>query len=197
MIIVVGMGPGHIKYLTTDAINIIRQADMVVAFGRIAETAEKIRTPILRVKRVDELFQYLEQEGNIAILASGDPCFYGIVEFLKKRHITIDRIVPGLSSVQYMMAQLQKSWQHAKFMSLHGRDEDIYKIKDAPLTAILTDSHSTPHVISKRLQQLGIQGRLYVGYNLSYADECILEKYIGDDIEEREAISVVVIEHDI
>jgi cobalt-precorrin-7 (C5)-methyltransferase len=196
MITVIGMGPGNIKYLTTDAVEVIQQAEHVIAFGRIAETAEQIRTPVVRVKRVEEILTYLQQNRNTAILASGDPCFYGIAEYLKKQGLRIDKIIPGLSSFQYMMAVLQKSWQHAKFISLHGRDEDIEHVKNYPLTVILTDKKNRPHSISKRLQQFGVTGRLYVGYNLSYEDECILIKNIGDDIEECGAISVVIVEHE-
>ena len=36
MIKVVGMGPGNINYLTMEAINAIKSADRVIAFGRIS-----------------------------------------------------------------------------------------------------------------------------------------------------------------
>ena len=111
MITVVGMGPGHIKYLTQEAITVIREADQVIAFGRIAETAEVITSQVIRVKSVSEVLDHLRSERHIALLASGDPGFYGILEYLKKQRITIDRVVPGLSSFQYFMAKLQKSWQ--------------------------------------------------------------------------------------
>jgi cobalt-precorrin-7 (C5)-methyltransferase len=194
MIYVVGAGPGNRKYLTTEALDIIQQADVVIAFGRIAETVEPLTSHIVRVKRVDEVVQHVRPEQHIAILASGDPGFYGILEYLKKQHIIVDRVVPGISSFQYMMASLKKSWQGARFFSLHGREEDLTPIQDYPLTVILTDKQNTPDSISKRLQRLGFGGRLYVGYNLSYDDEYILEAEIGDDIEARDTLSVVVVE---
>ncbi|MCP4402635.1 MAG: precorrin-6y C5,15-methyltransferase (decarboxylating) subunit CbiE [bacterium] len=197
MICVIGMGPGHISYLTTEAIGGIRAADIVLAFGRIAETAEKIRKPIIRIRRVDELLSFLDAGGQIAVLASGDPCFYGIVEYLKRNGIVIDAIIPGLSSMQYMMARLQKSWQHARFFSLHGRHEALEAIEDSPLSVILTDSQNTPQFISQQLQELGVRGRLYIGYNLSYEDECIVALEIGETIEARDGMSLVVVEHDL
>lgn len=197
MIYVIGMGPGHLKYLTTEAIEAIQAADTVLAFGRIAETAEKIRTPVIRIKRVDELLPFLDGGKRIAVLASGDPGFYGIIEYLKRHDIVIEAVLPGLSSMQYMMARLQKSWQHARFFSLHGRDEELEAIKDSPLSVILTDSRNTPQHISQQLKGLGIRGRLYVGYKLSYEDERILEREIGDEIEDCEDISLVVVEHDL
>ena len=50
MLTVVGMGPGHIKYLTQEAIEAIQEADLVLAFGRIAQTAEAITSPVIRLK---------------------------------------------------------------------------------------------------------------------------------------------------
>jgi cobalt-precorrin-7 (C5)-methyltransferase len=108
----------------------------------------------------------------------------------------IDKVIPGLSSFQYLMAKLQKCWHHAHFVSLHGRNEGIEQIQEYPLTILLTDRNNTPHSISKQLGQLGVKGKLYVGYNLSYENEGILVKNIGDDIEECGSISIVVVEHE-
>jgi cobalt-precorrin-7 (C5)-methyltransferase len=190
------MGPGNIKYLTAEAVEAIQQADQAIAFGRIAETAEQIKTPVIRIKKIDEILTRIEPDKNIAILASGDPCFYGILEYLKKNGVTIDAVIPGLSSFQYLMAKLKKSWHPAKLVSLHGRDEEFEQIVKHPLSVILTDNIHTPHTISKRLQKQGIKGKMYIGYNLSYEDEKIVLKNIGDDIAEYGSISVVVIEHE-
>ncbi len=194
MFTVVGMGPGHIKYLTQDAIETIQQADQVIAFGRIAETAEAIMSPVIRVKRVSEVLEYMSSENHIAVLASGDPGFYGILEYLKKQGIIIDRVVPGLSSFQYLMARLQKSWYHAHFISLHGREEELEQVAQHELSVILTDRQHTPCVISQRLAAIGLTGKMYIGYNLSYENERILETHIGDSLEECTDISVVVVE---
>lgn len=194
MICVVGMGPGNIKCLTQEAIEIVKQADRVIAFGRIAKTAEQIKTPVTQINGVNDLVEHIEQERNIAVLASGDPCFYGVLEYLKKNNIPIDRVIPGISSFQYLMAKLKKSWHNAHFVSLHGRDGELEQIKNYGLTVILTDKQHTPHHISKRLQDIGVMGKMYVGYNLSYDDECIIEKLIGADIEKYGEVSVVVVE---
>lgn len=194
MLTIVGAGPGHIKYLTQDAIDAIQQADLVLAFGRIAETAELFVSLVIRIKSVSEVLEYVPSDKKVALLASGDPCFYGILEYLKKQEIAIERIVPGLSSFQYLMAKLQKSWQQAHFVSLHGREDEFAQVAAHTLSVILTDRQHTPHVISRRLQQMGISGTLYIGYNLSYENERIVETQIGDPVEKCADISVVVIE---
>ena len=196
MLTVVGMGPGHIKYLTQEAIEAIQEADLVLAFGRIAQTAEAITSPVIRLKSVSDALEYASSEKDVALLASGDPCFYGILEYLNTHGIAIARVIPGLSSFQYLMAKLRKSWQHAHFISLHGRDNELEQVAQHQLTIMLTDRQHTPRSISQQLGKMGLTGKMYVGYNLSYKNEHILEASIGEDFEENYTLSVVVIEHE-
>ena len=148
------------------------------------------------MNKVDEIIKYIDKYKNILLLASGDPCFYGIVEFLKKNQIPIKKVLPGLSSFQYMTAKLGKGWGYAKFLSLHGRNKGLEEIKDSRLTIILTDKYHTPSYISEELSKLGLKGIIYVGFNLSYEDERIIKGNIGDKIEDVSTLSVVIIEHE-
>jgi cobalt-precorrin-7 (C5)-methyltransferase len=196
MIRVIGMGPGNIKFMTLDSVDKVKQSSVVLAFGRISKTAELLRDDVIKISRVDEILKYLDGDKDIAILASGDPCFYGILEYLKSKGILIDEVTPGLSSFQYMMSKLKKSWHCANFVSLHGREEDINSVIKNNLSVILTDSKNTPNYISKALHAKGIRGRLYAGFNLSYEDECIITKNIGEEIEKLGSLAVVVIENE-
>src|SRR5699024_9379497 len=101
-----------------------------------------------------------------------------------------------LSSFQYMMSKLNKSWHKAVFLSLHGREADLAKVQDKPLSIILTDNHNTPSSISERLGELGIKGKIYAGYDLSYEDELIIEKSIGEKIVDISSLAVVVVENE-
>jgi cobalt-precorrin-7 (C5)-methyltransferase len=196
MIRLVGMGPGSFKHITVEAIERIKAADKVIAFGRIAKTALAVRTDIQVVSRVEDVIGMLEAGADTAVLASGDPCFYGILDFLQKRGVNIDEVVPGLSSIQYMMAKLKKSWQDAALLSLHGRKVDIQSIKERKTVVILTDSKHTPNYISCCLKDHGMKGRMFVGFNLSYEDELIEEKRIGEEIEDISTLALVVIENE-
>ncbi|MBZ9687083.1 precorrin-6y C5,15-methyltransferase (decarboxylating) subunit CbiE [Clostridium estertheticum] len=196
MIKVVGMGPGNINYLTMEAINAIKSADRVIAFGRICSTAKVIVNSVIEVNRVDEIIENLDNKVNTAILASGDPCFFGIIDYLRKKGIVIGEVIPGISSFQYMMAKLKKSWQDALLISLHGRDEKLEGVVKSRLSVILTDKTNNPNFISKKLCELGVIGKIHTGYNLSYDEEVILINNIGDEIEIAGNISVVVIENE-
>src|SRR5699024_7221424 len=182
MIIVAGVGPGDPKYMTLDVLDAIKNTPNVVAFNRVSESLVDIRKNYIKVSTVKEVLDCIEEYEEVLILASGDPCFYGILEYLKKKEVEIDKVLPGLSSFQYMMSKLNKSWHKAVFLSLHGREADLAKDQNKPLSIILTDNHNTPSSISERLGELGIKGKIYAGYNLSYEDELIIEKSIGEKI---------------
>lgn len=196
MLTVAGIGPGNTKYLTAQVVEAINSAECIVAFGRAGESIKALRSDYIKVKNVDEVYRYSLMKENVLILAFGDPCFYGILEYLKNKDILVDEVFPGLSSFQYMMGKLKKSWHNSRFLSLHGRDESLEVAFNSPMTIILTDSTNTPRVISKKLHELGLRGSMYIGYNLSYKDECILKINIGEEIEDISSLAVVVVENE-
>ena len=196
MVRLIGMGPGSSRYVTADAIQKIAEADRVIAFGRIGETAREIRSDVEIVGRVEEVEGLLGAGGDVAILASGDPCFFGLLEYLQRKNVRLDEVVPGLSSVQYLMTRLQKSWQHAVFESFHGRDINLEKVRANKTTVVLTDSKHTPSYISRFLYEEGIRGSLVAGFELSYPQEVIIRADIGGEIEDISPLAVVVIENE-
>jgi cobalt-precorrin-7 (C5)-methyltransferase len=196
MLTVAGIGPGNPKYLTLDVKEKIETADFVLGFGRVSTSLKGIRNDIISVSRVFETLDYIKEDKNILLLASGDPNFFGIVDFLKRQGIKIDEVLPGISSFQYMMSKLQKSWQDANFLSLHGRNESLERVREHKLSIILIDKDNTPSFISKKLYSLNIKGIIYAGFNLSYDDEKIIEVNIGEEIEDASSLGVVVIENE-
>ncbi len=196
MLIVAGIGPGNKEYLTKIVENKIIEAEYILAFERVGESLKDIRNDIIYIKTVDQVLDFIKEGRHTLLLASGDPNFYGIVEFLKNKGLAIKQVLPGISSFQYMMGKLQKSWQDAKFLSLHGREDDLKKAKNHKLTIILIDKNNMPSSISTRLYELGVRGNIYVGFNLSYENEKIISKKIGDEIEDISSLGVVVVENE-
>jgi len=196
MIYLIGMGPGNLRCVTRDAVEAIKESENIIAFGRIAKTAEKIKFPVTRVDKVSDIIDCIKQDKKTAVLASGDPGFYGILEYFKKHGIKIDNVIPGITSLQYMMAKLQKSWQNASFVSFHGKKENLDKVVRSPLSVILTDACHNPWHISLKLKDKGCRGIIHVGFNLSYKNERIITKSIGEEIENISNLSLVVIENE-
>lgn len=193
MLIVAGVGPGNPKYLTREVYEHILNEPKVVAFGRVNETLNGLRSDMIGVKKVSEIIEYVEKYKDLLILASGDPLFYGITAYLKTKGYEPDKICPGISSFQYLAAKCGIPWQSAKFFSLHGRNFDLSELKDSPLSVGLVDKSNPPSKISRELFQIGLRGKMIVGYNLSYEEERIEEIEIGRDCCDISELAVVVI----
>ena len=62
--------------------------------------------------------------GPVAVLASGDPGFFGILRILVERFGSDDlQVVPAVSSVASAFARVCMSWDDALVVSAHGRNE--------------------------------------------------------------------------
>lgn len=197
MLTIAGVGPGNIKYLTMDVFEKIKSSNNILAFGRVGESIKELGKDYTQVNRVDEIIDYLSLNEDVLLLASGDPNFFGIVEYLKRSNVVIKEVLPGISSFQYMMAKLEKPWQDAKFVSLHGRDFDLSKIVEHRLIIALIDKNNNPSYISNELKKLGLRGIMHIGFNLSYEDEKIIKINIGEEVEDYSSLGVVVIENEV
>lgn len=201
MVYIVGLGPGSKEYMLLKAITILENSEAIIGFSRALESINFIKIKKIEAKTLKDILNFINinKDIKISILASGDPLFYGISDYIRKNYDGAIEIIPGISSFQYLMAKLNKSWQHSYFGSLHGREEDfIEKVKTNKVSVWLTDKTNSPNAICRRLKEEKIEARVYIGENLSYEDERILE---GTPIEfvdkEFKHLSVVVIENEI
>lgn len=196
MLTIAGIGPGNPKYLTIEVLDEIKTAKYILAFGRVAQTLSSIRDDIVEVNKVDEILDFLKDGEDALLLASGDPNFFGVVDFIKRKDVSIAKVLPGLSSFQYLMAKLEKPWQEAIFISLHGRSGNLNNVKDNKLSIILIDKDNNPSYISNELHKLNVKGNMYIGFDLSYETEKILKINIGEVVENHSSLGVVVIENE-
>lgn len=189
LIRIVGVGPGNPEYITPEAKSMIARADILVGGKRVLrDFAGAGKEQYIIKNNLPEMVDFINEQRKhciVAVLASGDPTFYGIVEFLKK-HFRADELVisPGLSSVQVACARLCISWHDAALYSVHGRSlEGLQElVRFNPKVIVLTDPKRNPGAIAGELSAVGIKNkRLYVCENLSYEDERI-GMYNLDDI---------------
>ena len=106
------------------------------------------------------------QAGDVALLATGDPLFFGIGRLLKQAFPPNQlRFYPHLSSVQLACNRLQIPWQSATIISIHGRSldplESALKRHHSPIIC-LTDRQHSVTVIAQMLKDL----RLVTDYKL-------------------------------
>lgn len=191
MITVVGAGPGSLECLTIEAFEKIKSSEDVVSFGRIGMLVNEINPHSKTVEKVSELLEEISE--NTVVVASGDPNFYGIVEYLERNGVVVEKVLPGISSLQYMMGKLKKGYQDVNTISFHGRDMATELFEKGRSYFVLTDKENSPDNISRALYKAGYRGEIVLGEKLSYSDERIESKKIGDSFGNCE-LSVVVIE---
>ncbi|MDD7795235.1 precorrin-6y C5,15-methyltransferase (decarboxylating) subunit CbiE [Clostridium sp. 'White wine YQ'] len=198
MINLVGLGPGNKEYMIFKAVEVLEDSSLIVGFSRAIDSIDFVDNPKKKVQKLADIVDIIKDnvDKNIAIVASGDPTFYGVLNYLKENLLEEINVVPGLSSFQYLMSKLSLPWNGAKLSSLHGREgEFIEEIKSSKLTIWLTDNKNTPSKLAKDIFEENIEATIYVGENLSYEDEKIT---IGIPVEimnkSFSSLSVLVVE---
>lgn len=148
-----------------DQLKVISDCKLVVSSSRhqplVAKTGRNI-VPITPLQQMLENVASALHNGNVAILASGDPLFFGvgrkIIQRFGAEHV---RITPALSSVQLACARLQEPWDDMHILSLHGRRHEHLPgtILQHSRTMLFTDPMNSPdriaEVLLNALQNLG------------------------------------------
>jgi precorrin-6Y C5,15-methyltransferase (decarboxylating) len=179
---------------------VLLEAEVILASTRLSEVFrgyeeyESVKGKILVINKMDELMEYMRsnmKKRSIALLASGDPLFFGIGrrvldEFGPERV----EMFPDLSSIQLAFSRIKEPWDDAFLMSLHGgpapakRRRLPYEIDDVPALldahhkiALLTDRENNPAAIANILLSSLPAPHPSVGMHvcekLGYADEKI------------------------
>lgn len=199
MVYIVGLGPGSKEYILPKALKTLEKSKVIIGFGRAIDSLDFIEGIKLSIDTLKDILYYINsnEDEDIAIVASGDPCFYGVTEYIKRNYNGKIEVIPGISSFQYLAARLNKCWQGSHLGSLHGREEEFEeKVKKNTLSIWLTDKKNTPAYLCRKLVEAKIKAKVYVGENLSYEDEKITEGTAEEILNmEFSELSVVIIEN--
>jgi precorrin-6Y C5,15-methyltransferase (decarboxylating) len=154
----IGIGDDGCAGLTARAANAVAAAEVLAGGERhLAFFPQwKGERVVLKDKLGDALDRLAERanEHNVAILASGDPLFFGVGALvLKKIGAEHVEVVPAPSSVQLAFARAGLKWDDAAFLSLHGRARAglLTRLRRLHKVAILTDEESSPRWIASHL----------------------------------------------
>lgn len=189
---IIGMGVEGRKSLSQNTVNLILSMDEVWGSERLLTEWHDVRcaTPLPSHSLTDKIQSLKDRhQKRIAVLASGDPGFYGIAKTIL-RYLPVDeiQIFPQISSLQYAFARAGIPWQDAVFSSVHARpvSELIGLVRRNPLLGVLTDPKQSPAVISKILLEADTPDcRVIVCENLGTDNERLtdtrLTKVTGQD----------------
>ncbi len=132
----IGMGLGDPTTLTAQAVRALEGADGLIGARRLVEGLNLGReVPRYPATKGTEILEILRRSGleRPCVLYSGDTGFYSgarsLTALLEKEGIPF-RVLPGLSSVQYLAARLGRPWQDWKLVSAHGTRCDPLRPRD-------------------------------------------------------------------
>lgn len=187
-IFLMGIGMGGKEEMSVRVLKTLQTAQVIFGAKRLLEElgdlGSEVKTlPFYLSKDIlPWLLEHTEYK-KIAILFSGDTGFYSgakkMAEALKKEPFAENyetEILPGISSVSYLCARLNTSWEDVRLISLHGRTMDLlHELKhNSRVFALLDQSNSVNALCSLLMNNGFFNVRLSVGERLSYPEEKII-----------------------
>ena len=150
---IIGINASGINALSSYLQNLVIEAEIIACPSRILKSIPEwwrernIISPLPKLISSDnttKLIKELKSQNNkVVILASGDPLWFGIgrllLEQFPKEKLSFH---PSPTSFQLAFSRLGRSWQDAKWISLHGRDSGEFARflqKRPKALAVLTD----------------------------------------------------------
>ncbi|MFW6278640.1 MAG: precorrin-6y C5,15-methyltransferase (decarboxylating) subunit CbiE [Bacillota bacterium] len=197
---ILGAGPGQKDYTLPITKKIIDRADVLIAgqrlladFGRDAQQKIKITADLASIR---EFIKENYQQKKIAVLVSGDPGLYSFLTYLKRYFPRESlEVIPGISSLQLAFARNKMTWQEARIISLHGKNnrERLKNfVRKYNKVGLFTDRKNSPDQIAGFLLDNQInEKQVVVCENLSYPEEKIYRGSL-QDIKEQEFAPLTV-----
>lgn len=211
MIEIIGIGPGDVMYLTYEAMQKISRAQHIFGTERQLQSA-RLCLETLEQKGIEitwhtydgklshlymQLNRVLKSADTLSILASGDPNYYGILQWVK-REFPEEKVasILGISSAQCLFNQTALPMHDVFMTSVHGRDPNFDLWRQLPKVCVLTDRKWDPYTLAKHYLERGLNPLFYIGERLTYPTERITV-CSANDVEERTyTLCVLVIDHE-
>ena len=185
---VIGIGPDGLAGLTARSRELLLAAEVV--FGsentlRLLPELGAERAPIgANLPDTVEKLRAILGTKRIALVATGDPLFYGTARYLcEKVGAEHFEVMPHVSSMQLAFARIKESWEDAFLTDLAARplDEALDKIRVAETAGLFTSEQYQPGRVCAELLGRGIDYfTAIVCENLGGKDERITRGELAD-----------------
>ncbi len=184
LLALIGLGMAR-KDVSSRALRWIERAEVLAGGNRLLEwfpehAGDRIVLRLSLDKAIEQL-KAVSEEKRTAVLASGDPFFFGIGRKLVKA-VGKERLFafPNVTSVQFLFSRLLEPWEDVKVVSLHGRAQSsgspswLADTRRFSKVAFLTDLVLTPARIAEELLAAGCtEHTLVVAEDLGLPTETI------------------------
>lgn len=199
---IIGVGSDGLSGLTSRARDLLLSADILYgsdhALALVADApGRKERLGADLQEAVKTLEGQLGRQ-RVALVASGDPLFYGVARYLCDRlgkdHF---EVLPHVSSMQLAFARIKESWEEAFLTNLatHSLDNVLDRIRVAEVVGLFTSERDDPPAIARQLLARGLDYfRAYVCENLGGRDERVTQGELSDIAEmEFDPLNVMIL----
>src|SRR3989344_3823919 len=210
MIYIIGIGVEGKSSLSQRALGLIEGTGVLIGGRRhLACFPEFQGKKIVIGSDLNKIIKVLTPHSSLltpdyaVVLATGDPNFFGIADFIiKKTGRELVEIIPNVSTMQEAFARIKESWNDARFLSVHGRNKGqgargkgqeeiaIENIVDEIIkyskVGIFTDPDNTPAKIAKALLNKDIDNyKAYVCEDLGTERERVTAGSLKQIIKKR------------
>lgn len=183
---VIGLGVAEQALLSEPALKALQAASLVIGSERQLDTvrwwlSSQQQVEVLpKLKHLKtQLHEYVDVKGEcVALLASGDPLFYGIGRWVANTFPDMAndtlQFHPAVSSVQVACHKKRWSLQDVSVISLHGRPALKLKtvLRKNQKFIVLTDSKSCPRTLAQLCIDSGLEDSEITVYEaLGYPNE--------------------------
>ncbi|WP_455266732.1 precorrin-6y C5,15-methyltransferase (decarboxylating) subunit CbiE [Phascolarctobacterium sp.] len=179
---IVGIGPGNPDLLTGEARQAIAASNILLGDKRMLSAfADSSKTvyDTIKTSAIAEVAAKADPARDVlAVLVSGDVGFFSLAKTISGKLPDCECVrYCGISSLVYFASKLQLSWDDAKIVSMHGRDQNLVAaVAQNKKVFSLTGGEHSPQALCKQLCEHGLgQVLVYVGENLSYPEEKITQ----------------------
>jgi precorrin-6Y C5,15-methyltransferase (decarboxylating) len=199
---VIGVGSDGLAGLTGRARDILAHAEVVFGSAHTLALVPELRAEKHPVgsdlqETVTALSAVMGQK-RIALVAGGDPLFYGVARYLCDR-LGKDRfeVLPHVSSMQLAFARVKESWEEAYLTNLatHPLDQVIDRIRTAETVGLFPGDNEGPAEIARQLLARGLDYfRVFVCENIGGRDERVTQGELSEIAEmEFAPLNVVIL----
>ena len=177
---IVGIGPGSREAMTREVSEAIETADCLIGAKRMLDAVARPGQPTYDAIAPQDIADFIRahrEYRRFAVVMSGDTGFFsGTKKLLPLLEGCDTAVLPGLSSLSYLCARLQTSYEDVRVVSLHGRQHNILpEVRANGRLFALVGGERGINDLCRTLTAGGLGGvTVSVGQRLGYPDQRIV-----------------------
>lgn len=178
-VVMAGIGMGSADTCTQGMLRAVAEAGCVIGARRMVASVDTAGKRVCEAVLAKDIAQIVRTgpEQNYVVLLSGDTGFYsGAKALLRELGEEAEcEVMPGIGSLSYFCARLQRPWEDVRAVSLHGRRCDLVReVRDNPAVFSLLGGDTGAKEALTLLHEAGLGGlRAHIGEDLGYPEERI------------------------